>query len=76
MNLEIATARPEQAHACKACRWDWLSEGEPPAHTCRTPPSAPQATLAERARVSASILCDRELRIRRERLAELGRARG
>jgi hypothetical protein len=76
MDLGIDNYRPERVPTCKACNWDWLTEDDPGPHTCRTAPATPRTELAERARISARILLDRELQIRRTTLAERGRARG
>jgi hypothetical protein len=75
MDLEIYTDRPERQRSCAACNWTWLEEGSPPPHSCRTAPATPRTTLAERARVANRVLLDRELEIRKTRLAEINRAR-
>ena len=74
MDLTIRTRDAAALARCRACRSlddpdaPWPSDLE---HTCRRPPAAPAAQLQERARRHQATLTDRELRIRRERLADL-----
>jgi hypothetical protein len=76
LNLGIDNYRPERVPACRACNWDpWVDDGEAPAHSCRSAPTEPRCERQERRRISARILLDRELQIRRTTLAERGRAR-
>jgi hypothetical protein len=76
MDYSIWTARPERERTCRACNWSWLDESDPGEHSCRTKPNVPRATLAERARAANRVLLNRELEIRRTRLAEIHARRG
>jgi hypothetical protein len=72
MDLDIHTRRPERERDCRACQWDDpLSVDGPPEHSCRTPPATPRAVLQERARAAGDVIRDRELEIRRQRLADI-----
>jgi hypothetical protein len=72
-DLTIYTRRPEREAACDGCKAH--SRGtytaEPPQHTCRRAPAVPQSTRDARARAANAVLTERELEIRRMRLAEI-----
>lgn len=77
--MTFLTRRPERERDCPRCRYDPTDPAAawpPPDHTCRTAPATPLATLAARARASTEVVTERELRIRKERLADLGLWRG
>jgi hypothetical protein len=78
-DLTIYTRRPAREKNCPACRYHnrtrWAGDDaileDVPDHTCRSAPAVPQSTLDARVRAAAEVHLDRELRIRRERLADL-----
>jgi hypothetical protein len=75
VDLEIRTRNRAAEARCRACRkaedpgmeeWPALSE-----HSCTRPATPPRATVQARLRRNQEIRAARELRIRRERLADL-----
>jgi hypothetical protein len=77
MDLNVYTRHRQREATCPACRWnqraeEWPADQPPPdRHTCRTPPTTPQDVVNDRARAADRVLLDRELSIRKTRLAEL-----
>jgi hypothetical protein len=74
VDYEIRTKRPGGEARCRACR----EANDPDApwpdaatHTCTQPPAKPRATLEARLRRNQEVRAARELRIRRERQADI-----
>lgn len=80
MDLDIYTRRPEREHDCPVCRGQradhWLTGEDPADHTCRTPPTTPRTTIEAQLRAAERVFADRELEIRKTRLADLRLQRG
>jgi rubredoxin len=76
MDLDVHTRRPERERACRACQWSWLEQEGPPDHSCRTPPTTPRATIEAQLRAAERVFADREVEIRKTRLADLRLQRG
>jgi hypothetical protein len=84
-DLTIYTRRPEREQHCPACQFSsrtrWLDDDdaipeELPAHTCRARPATPRDAIAADQHAAAQVHLERELRIRRERIADLFAKRG
>jgi hypothetical protein len=82
-NLTVYTRNRAAEGRCRACRAqqpsardddDTIAEAMPE-HTCRRPPAVPRAVRAARVQAAAEVFTERELAIRRQRLAEIN-ARG
>jgi hypothetical protein len=84
-DLTIYTRQPAREKSCPACQFSsrtrWLDDDDAfpedlPAHTCRTRPALPRDAIAADQHAAAQVRLERELRIRRERLADITAGRG
>jgi hypothetical protein len=83
LDLTVYTRNRAAEARCPACqvhnlasRAAWPEDDDTipealPDHTCRRPPAVPQTVRAARVRAAHETFTERELRIRRERLADI-----
>jgi hypothetical protein len=76
-DFTVYTKDAKREATCPACRWnqradEWPADQSPPdRHTCRQPPATPRAVVNERTRAAEQVLTERELGIRKVRVAEI-----
>jgi hypothetical protein len=75
MDLNIYNRRPTRRGPCPACKQhaDVGMLDADTVHTCRSAPATPRATRDAQLAAADRVLADRELEIRRQRLAEITR---